>query len=199
MSVSTHRITVSFPFRVPPLGSDHGEVKTVQDKNTFSADGGNTGATPPTAPRFLRFLLPAVLIVGALAIGLAVRQLFFSPADSVSKPTSAIPTSAEIEQRWGVRLSQVGVTAEGGLIDFRFIVLDPDKALAMVQDVKNVPILVNSTGQVVNSAAMMSQKHVMNAGTTYFFLYRNTQGAISPGSRISVVFGDLRLDNVPVQ
>jgi hypothetical protein len=117
--------------------------------------------------------------------------------------TNNLPQSTSIEERWGIRVSMVGVTADGGLIDFRYVVVDPNKALDWMADIKNVPTLVveNSGAEKapqVNVAALMPHKQDFHAGRTYFLLYRNTRGAIKPGSKISVVIGDLKLEGVPV-
>ena len=68
----------------------------------------------------------------------------------------SIPTNPEIETMWGVRITQIGVTADGGLVDFRYQVLDPDKAGAMSEDLSSVPVLTDErSGTLVNSAALM--------------------------------------------
>ncbi|MBN9393325.1 MAG: hypothetical protein J0I20_35160 [Chloroflexi bacterium] len=149
-----------------------------------------------------RFVLPGFLIVLTVT-GLVVLIAFVTgvlPFQSPPKRSGSVPVSStEIEQRWGIRVTQVGVTADGGLVDFRYIVLDPDKALAMIQEEKNLPVLVpEDRPGIVNSAAMMPAKHNLNAGQTYFLLYRNTQGIIKPHAQISVVFGDVRLEHITV-
>ena len=138
-------------------------------------------------------LLPILLL--ALAGGYAAGRGWFT-ARSAPDPT-IMPISPAIEEQWGVRVTQIGVTADGGLVDFRFIVLDPDKALAALQDVNKLPVLVaEDTGTVVNSVALHGREHNLNPGQTYFLLYRNTGGAIKPGGAVTVKFGDLLLEHV---
>jgi hypothetical protein len=108
-----------------------------------------------------------------------------------------MPTNPAIEAAWGVRITHIAVTADGGLIEMRFLVLDSDRALAMMQDVANVPILkIEGTDLTIRSAALMTAKHAVAVGRTGFMLYRNTQGAVTPGTSVSVVFGDLELQHV---
>lgn len=152
------------------------------------------------------FKLPAVLLVitcGALLIGagvLVAMTIFPTPVTELRPvPGAEMPSNPAIEQRWGIRIKQIGVSADGGLVDFRFIVLDADKAASMLQDAKNLPVLItNGTRRVVNSASLMSAKHDMNLGQTYFLLYRNTGGAIKHNSLVDVVFQDLTLPNAVV-
>ena len=150
---------------------------------------------------------------GALVLALfvfiaAVFAVRFWWVGQPSVESTPMPIHLAIEERWGIRVTQVGVTADGGLIDFRYIVLDPDKALNMLQDVKNLPVLVaEDSGDIVNSMALMAARHNLQLGRTYFLLYRNTKGAIKHGSKVSVVFSAptvssgqaLRLEHVTAQ
>jgi hypothetical protein len=137
----------------------------------------------------------AALVILTTLVGVGLR---LAPAASAPPAT---PVSAQaIEERWGVRFTQIGVTADGGLIDLRFQVLDPDKALAMIDDVQRLPVMVaESSGQLVNSALPMPARHELAAGRTYFLLYRNGAGAIQPGEPVTVVVGDQRLEHLVAQ
>jgi len=143
---------------------------------------------------YLKWAIVPILLL-ALAGGYAVGRGWFA-ARPATDPT-IMPISSAIEDKWGIRATQIGVTADGGLVDFRFMVLDPDKALAMLQDVNKLPVLIaEDGGTTVNSAAMMAQKHNLAPGRTYFLLYRNTGGAIKPGGAVTVNCGDLQLEHV---
>ena len=62
---------------------------------------------------------------------------------------------------WGIRISQLTVTADGGLVDLRFFVLNLDKALAMPQDLKNAPVMIaECNGALINSTALMGHKQM---------------------------------------
>lgn len=103
---------------------------------------------------------------------------------------------ATLEQKWGIQVKQIGVTADGGLIDFRLIVTDPDKALPLFT-VEDRPILVvEHNGAVVDSLMHPPHSHDLIPGQTHFFLYNNTNGAIQSGLLVSVVIGDLRLEHI---
>ena len=138
--------------------------------------------------RRLAPILLAMLGLGLVVIvGLVLARTFLTPAPNAI----ALPINPAIEERWGIRVTQIGVSADGGLVDFRFVVIDPDKALAMLQEEKNLPVLIaEENGAVVNSAALMAARHTLQPGRTYFLLYRNTRGAIQSGSAVSVVFAD---------
>lgn len=151
----------------------------------------------PKAPALAkRWLVVAVAVIATTAASLfGLRWFAAAPAAN-----GTMPTSAAIEAAWGIRITHVAVTADNGLVEMRFLVLDSDRALAMMQDVNNVPVLrVEETGAVIRSAALMTAKHAVAAGRTGFLLYRNTGGAITSGGSISVVFGPLELQHVRAQ
>ena len=139
-------------------------------------------------------LLPVALVaigVGAFLLGRGWTAAHPAPIGA------ALPVNPLIEQQWGVRVTQIGVTADGGMVDFRYIVIDPDKALAMQQDVNKLPVLVaEDSGTLVNSASLMGVKHTLKPGETYFLLYRNTKGAIKSGTPVTIKFGDLSLEHM---
>lgn len=115
-----------------------------------------------------------LLIIPVVALLVVGGWFGWASWHSESNNTRAgIPTNPEIETTWGVRITQIGVTADGGLVDFRYQALDSDKAAAMSEDLSSVPVLTDErSGTLVNSAALMPHKHDLRPGQTYFFLYR---------------------------
>lgn len=139
-------------------------------------------------------IVPLAGVLALLAVVVALGLTLRAPTAPAGAP---IPLNPAVETKWGVRVSQVAVTADGGLVDFRFIVLDPDKASEMLSNVDNLPVLrVDGSGVVVNSTAQMGAHPTLRAGQTYFLLYRNAGGAVRSGSSLSVLFGDLTINHV---
>ena len=150
------------------------------------APRGRLGSVPRS--RVLLVVVLALLAV-AVGVGLALR-----PAAPGSIP---VPLNPAVEARWGIRVMQVAATADGGLVDFRFVVLDPEKASEMMSSVDNLPVLrPDGSTTLINSAAQMGAHTVLRAGQTYFLLYRDTSGAIRRGTSLTVQFGDLSIDHV---
>lgn len=152
---------------------------------------------PYTSPRQkLRSLFAAwpvwLIVLGLTLVGGWQGWAAYRATQLPGRPVDA----ATLEEQWGVQIKQVGVTADGGLIDFRLIVVNPDKALPLFS-VENRPILiVEKTGAVVDSLMHPPHSHDLLPGATHFFLYNNSRGAIQPGVSVAVVMGDLRLEGV---
>ena len=139
-----------------------------------------------------KYTLPAVLIAALVVLA---AWFGWQAARGVQLPGT--PASAEVvEAQWGIRIQHIGVSADGGLIDFRFVVVDPDKAVPLLS-VENRPrLFVEDSGAMVDSLMHPPHSHEPTAGQSHFLLYNNTGGAIQRGASVSVLLGDLRLEGI---
>ena len=134
----------------------------------------------------------AALALAAVALVVPVR-LRGGSADT------ATPTSASMEQRWGIRFTQIGMSADGGMVDVRYVVLDVDRASALATGVDTTPLLVEESSQrTIFAVAMKAHAHDLHVGGRYYLLYRNTNGLIAPGRRVTITLGGEQLEHVPV-
>lgn len=143
-----------------------------------------------------RYLLPTTLLAAAL-MGWAGWQgwLGYQNAQRLGHPASA----EAVEAAWGVQITQVAVTAGGGLIDFRFRVIDPDKAGPLFTLAKRPLLIAEDSGAVIGSLMHPPHSHDLVPGQVHFLIYNNTGGAIRRGAAISVVLGDQRLEHIIVK
>jgi hypothetical protein len=144
------------------------------------------------APRWV-FVLALLLTV---AVGLGVRAVGADAGD-VRSGTEAV-TAQEFAAHTGIAVTLLGVTAGGGMIEFRYQVVDPDKASLVLHDDTRRPVLVaENSGETL---AMVSRPHSHKAelqlGGTYFFLMANTRNALRDGTTVTVIIGDVRLEHV---
>ena len=109
-------------------------------------------------------------------------------------------TAKGLEQKIGVKIVQVAVTGEGGLLDVRFQVVDPNLAAA-IHDQSNPPALVDETTGVVANSLLMGHSHSspFNVGVTYYLIFENPGNLISRGDTVSVLLGDAQVEHVQVQ
>ena len=152
---------------------------------------GHAGEKPSPSTR--TWIIAITVLIAAALVGSYILLRSFQPAAR----SGEVPRNAAIEQRWGIRVTQIGVTADGGLLDFRYLVLDSDKALSMLEDVKTQPQLIaESSGDVLTARVSMTKQHDLRTGETYFVLFYNPQGQVKPGNSLGVKIGDLQLDHV---
>ncbi|MAT95553.1 MAG: hypothetical protein CL608_00175 [Anaerolineaceae bacterium] len=105
---------------------------------------------------------------------------------------------AQIEDQWGVRFMHVALVAEGGLLDVRYQVTDPDKAVYMFDEVENIPRVIAGNGIEL---AMNDDPHThdLEFGLSYFFLLRNVDDSVKPGDQVTIAVGDLELPYFAVE
>ncbi|MEO8108294.1 MAG: hypothetical protein ABI720_13375, partial [Actinomycetes bacterium] len=112
-----------------------------------------------------------------------------------------VVTAEGLAAKYGIDVTLIGVTAAGGMIDFRYQVVDPDKADPVVHDLDLFPkLIVEDTGATLILRSLPhSHNQKLELGGNYFFLMPNAQNAITAGSAVTLVIGDVRLEHVIVQ
>jgi hypothetical protein len=170
------------------------KVRASDTENTIMSDIAFPALPQGHQRNLLRYVLLCVI---ALAL-IGTAGFFAYRALATPDLNAPAPTNPAIEQQWGLRISQIGVSGDHGLIDFRFQVLDQDKALNLLQDDNNLPVLIaENTGAIINVSAGMAHRHDLVTGHTYFLIYRNTNGAIKRGTPVTVIFpGDLKIEHI---
>lgn len=138
----------------------------------------------------------ALLVVAVLGLG-AWMLLPQGAGDAVDP---ARLEQSRVVEDVGVRVVGVSVVGGGGLVDVRYQVLDPDKAIEL-HDPGRGPALVDAdSGKVLDQPWMgHAAPEQMHAGVTYSVLLVNEGGAVRPGGGVSVVLAGARLDGVLVR
>jgi hypothetical protein len=110
-----------------------------------------------------------------------------------------MPTSPAIEHTYGVRFTNVVLTAADGIIELRFQVLDASKAAAL-HDAGTQPY-VTVHGAHLATPAMGGHGHASDtaAGRAGYILLSNTAHAGRAGDEVTVHVGALRLDHVTLR
>lgn len=140
--------------------------------------------------------LVALVILGAVA----GRAWVVGPQVDVRDGTSLVDAQG-MAARYGIEVTLIGTTAAGGLIDFRYQVVDPDKANPIIHDTDLLPkLIVEDTGEMLSLSSLPHNHGTeLELGGTYFFLMANANNAIHRGSLVTVVIGDARLEHVVAQ
>ncbi len=145
--------------------------------------------------------LAGLLLLAGLSLRLFALSRPATPANppQTGRDLASLPQAA-FEEATGVRVTLVAVTGQGGLIDFRYQVIDPDKAV-IVHDPEKPPTLVaEATGQVIDRPWMQhGHSGELNPGVTYYLILVNPKGGLKSGDSVSVLIGDFRLEHVRVK
>ena len=141
-----------------------------------------------------------------------------SPPAPVKPVVPALPGTLEGE--WGIRVSSVGLTMAGAAVDFRYTVVDPEKAVLLAQGTAAAYLIDQATGTKIlmtpataegpsaaRSRAKMARQgggfppspNRLAAGRTNSLLLPNPAGIVKSGSTVTVVVGNVQAQNVPVE
>jgi hypothetical protein len=151
---------------------------------------------------FVRHAAAALLLGGML--GLLQTGCATGSAGAQADP---VPRAARsmLRERWGIEVTSLHLSANGRMVDFRYRVLDPDKAV-LLGDRKVKPTLTDlATGSVLRvpsfpkTGSMRQTGTKMEAGRIYFMLFANTGMPVKTGSRVTVTVGDFKAENLIVQ
>ncbi|MDP7281663.1 MAG: hypothetical protein QGG39_17495, partial [Candidatus Poribacteria bacterium] len=121
--------------------------------------------------------------------------------DQLSNPTKATNKIEDI----GIRVDNIRLTAANYMLDFRYTVTDPEKA-AKVINRKIKPVLIDNASGIKmtvpstpKTGALRHTGHKLKADRSYFALFANPGQLIKSGSKVTVVFDDVRLEDLIVE
>lgn len=109
-----------------------------------------------------------------------------------------LPPSA-LEMQYGIQITQIGLTASGGLVDVRFKVLDAVKARALLGNPANTPMLIAGDKPPLMAPHNALRGARFGQGQVFYILYPNLRSAIKPGVDVIVAMGEARLGPVTAQ
>jgi len=143
------------------------------------------------------------VVVGALAALAVLAGRGWRPQASATRSDPAsiaagMPSSAQIEDRFGIRFTSAAITAGNGMIQLRYQVLDPQKAVAL-HDMS--PVIIRSDGTVFDAPGIPGHSHSKNtadAGRAGYVLLANTNGGVRPATLVTIKVGDIVLKGVRV-
>jgi hypothetical protein len=158
---------------------------------------------PPGRVQIAGFLAGALIAagIGVLALWLPQRSNGQTSADGPPpqwrRPAVSAPGLAE---RSGVRLIRVAVTGGGGLLDLRYQVVDPSKAVT-VHEARTPPAIIDErTGLVLNRLLMGHAHHgQLKPAVSYYLIFENTGNWVRRGSEVTVLLGNAQVEHIVVK
>jgi hypothetical protein len=147
-------------------------------------------------------------LAGFAVICLAVSALCAGCA-SVSGEKLAKPASqsddAGVAEKLGIKPVAIRLTAAGTMVDFRYSVLDSRKSLPMFNRKLKTFLVEEASGKQFSLPAdtklgpLRSSSREPLVGREYFIFFRNSGGALKRGSKVAVVVGDMKIENLTIE
>lgn len=138
----------------------------------------------------------AVLLCVVLVAGCAT-----APKAPAAKALDA-PVPRSVEDRSGVEVVSLRQTGAGGMLDFRYRVVDPVKAAPLLLRKTRAYLVEPKTGVTMTIpqtswGTMRQDTQKPEKGRVYFMLFHNA--GVSPGDKVTVIIGKYRFENLTVQ
>lgn len=127
-------------------------------------------------------------------------------AGSVNQKAASTPVAekAAVSGDWGIEILAIRQSAAGYMLDMRYKVIDAEKAIPIF-DRKVRPYLIDQASgakfAVPNppKTGPLRTSDRPQAGRNYFIFFANPGRFIKPGSKVTVVIGDFRAENLTVE
>jgi hypothetical protein len=132
-----------------------------------------------------------------VAAGVGAASLV-NAASSHKRPP--VPQDSRVEGKAGIRVTRASLAADGGLIDVRYIVLDPSLATRWTGNTDKPPVLDNQrTHERFDRVAAMREGHDLRPGQTYYLIYLNKDGNVKRGDKIDINIAGTTLQGITVE
>jgi len=122
-------------------------------------------------------------------------------ADSPSKSDSAATAAS---QQQGIQVESIRLSGAGHFIDFRYRVLDPEKAAALL-DRSQKAVLIDQASQtelpvpITKLGPIRQTTRKPEKDRVYFMLFTNAGNLVKSGSRVNLRIGDFEAQDIVVQ
>jgi hypothetical protein len=131
------------------------------------------------------------------------QPTLFSERAAEPNDSGSLSQKKSLEEKWGIKVESTRLSAGGYMVDFRYRVLDANKA-APILDRRVRPYLVDqasgATFIVPNPpkvGQLRSGKNIKE-GKIYFIFFANPGRYVKSGNKVNVVIGDCKIENIVV-
>jgi hypothetical protein len=105
---------------------------------------------------------------------------------------------------WGVEIIGVRRVSSGSMLEFRYRVVDAEKAKALIEKSSKPYLFDEASGATLAVPALEKVGEVRQTAKpvvdrTYYMIFGNPSQIVKPGNRVSVVIGKFRVDGIIVQ
>jgi hypothetical protein len=142
----------------------------------------------------------------ATILVLLASTSFSKPAAEAGgqKAADVDKASAQYEKKWGLRPLELQLSAGGYMLDFRYHVVDGEKA-APLFSTKIMPyLIVQASGEKLSVAetqrfGALRQTRKPYSNKNYYIIFGNPAKKVKRGDTVTVVIGDLEIKDIVVR
>jgi hypothetical protein len=147
--------------------------------------------------------------IGFLALLFLVSSAVVGPADACEKSVAQEGAAAAAEAKdpaeaWGIKITSIRLSANNHMIDYRYRVLDADKATDLFKRQIKPHLIHQKTEKVLSvpetaKLGPLRNSNTPQAGKIYWMFFGNAGQMVKAGDKVTVVIGDFRVENLMVE
>jgi len=153
----------------------------------------------------LQWLSIAMFIATLCTFNAAVAKDSVVSADNAAVDIKTHPRQRTyMKRQWGVEVLWVRLTAAGNMLEFRYKVVDAEKAKPLFKR-QTKPVLIHEkTGSKMmvptpGKVGALRNSNTPKTGTTYWMFFANPWQYIKQGDQVSIQIGDYLQQHLTVQ
>jgi hypothetical protein len=125
------------------------------------------------------------------------------PGDA-PEASEAETAAAQLAGSWGVEVASIRLTAHNHMIDYRYKVLDAEKAADLFKRQIKPQLIHQETGYVLSVPDTAKVGPLRNSNTPqndriYWMFFGNAGDLVKAGDRVTVVIGEYRVEDLVVE
>jgi hypothetical protein len=125
-------------------------------------------------------------------------------AEPETATTEAEAKANELAQQWGIEITSIHLTANDHMIDYRYRVLDADKATDLFKRQIKPHLIHQETDKVLSvpetaKLGPLRNSNMPQEGRIYWMFFGNAGKLVKPGDKVTVVIGDFRAEDLIVK
>jgi len=140
----------------------------------------------------------------AILLAISFLQLIGCAATSKKQAAEDVVNTESMEEKWGIQIAGIRLTASGFMLDFRYRVIDAKKAAPLFDRATNPYLIHQETGakfMVPNppKTGPLRTSNEPQQGRVYWMFFGNPGRYVKPGDKVTVVIGDFKAENLTVE
>ena len=148
---------------------------------------------------------------GVTCVGFTIALMLFGCGLTSTTTTiqnveqTAYEDKARLEQQWGVQICGIRLSAADYMLDFRYRVIDPEKAKPLLsRQVKPYLVDQESGAKLIVPAppkvgSLRQKSNEPLPGKIYFIIFSNPGKLVKRGNKVTVVIGDFKAEGLIIE
>ena len=151
-------------------------------------------------------LAPVSVIVGTTNASATPLVEETAATDSTAADVEMAAGEAEkgdLAEKWGIEITSIHLTAHDHMIDYRYRVLDADKATDLFKRQIKPHLIHQETEKVLSvpetaKIGPLRNSNMPQEGRIYWMFFGNAGKLVKPGDKVTVVIGEFRAEDLIV-